>query len=73
MEKKMKTTNERELVDDDYVLIEGSAWFTVKKFGIRIHETDEGVVVDVWRGGRELDQPISSCYAFDVECEEGQP
>ncbi len=37
---------ERNLRDGDYVLIDGAAWFTVGKFSIRIHQTDEGVVVD---------------------------
>jgi len=56
------------LADNDYVLTEGSAWFTVKKFAVRIHATDEGVIVDIWRDGMADDAPIASTYAFDSEC-----
>ena len=59
--------------DDTYVLADGSAWFDVKKFAIRIHSTDEGVVVDVFSAAAlEEDQfcdPLGSTYAFDEECE----
>ena len=34
-----------QLVDGDYVLAEGAAWFTVKGFSIRIHSTDEDKVM----------------------------
>ena len=55
------------LKDDDYTLEEGAAWFTVKGFAIRILSTDEGVVVDIWKDGGEMDSPIASTYAFDQE------
>lgn len=55
------------LKDDDYTLEEGAAWFTVKGFSIRILSTDEGVVVDIWKDGGEMDSPIASTYAFDQE------
>ena len=35
------------LIDGDYVLTDGAAWFRVKNFSIRIQSTDEGVVVDL--------------------------
>jgi hypothetical protein len=39
----------------------------VKGFAVRIHQTDEGVVVDVWDGSGFGDSPIASTYAFDSE------
>ena len=62
-----------ELKDDDYVLTDGAAWFTVKGFAVRIHSTDEGVVIDVFADGKELESPVASTYAFDHELtEEGE-
>lgn len=63
-------STQRELMDDDYVLTEGSAWFTIKKFAVRIRETKDGIIVDIWKDGGELDHPISSAYALDSDCEE---
>jgi hypothetical protein len=57
------------LKDDDYTLTEGAAWFAVKGFAIRILSTDEGVVVDVWKDGGEMDSPIASTYAYDSDIE----
>ncbi len=61
--------NENTLKDADFELIEGAAWFTVKNFSIRIHSTDEGVIVDVYAKGREMDDFIATTYAFDSETE----
>ena len=67
----MSTVN---LSDDDmYVLTDGSAWIDVKGFAIRIHSTDEGVVVDIFNA-KELEtepfiESLASTYAFDAECE----
>jgi len=62
----------QDLVDDDYTLVENAAWFTVKKFAIRIYATNEGVVVDIYKDplGNAFDEPLASTYAFDDECEE---
>jgi hypothetical protein len=60
-------THGTELKDGDYVLTEGAGWFTVKGFAIRILSTDEGIVVDVYRDGNEMDSPIASTYAFDAD------
>ena len=57
----------KELLDDDYILTDGAAWFTVKGFSVRIHSTDEGVVADVYAEGREDEDAIASTYAFDNE------
>ena len=61
-----------QLVDGDYVLAEGAAWFTVKGFSIRIHSTDEGVVVDVYKAMEEMNDPVASTYAFDFEVGEAE-
>lgn len=47
---------------------EGNAWIMVKGFNIHIHQTDEGVVVDIW-GNTNDNAPIASTYAFDFETE----
>lgn len=65
----MKITLENTLNDANYQLAEGAAWFAVKNFSIRIHSTDEGVIVDVWAKGRESEDLIAATYAFDSEAE----
>jgi hypothetical protein len=55
------------LADADYFLAEGSGWFVVKNFAIRIHSTDEGVGVDIYKCGKEDEGATASCYAFDSE------
>ena len=55
------------VLDGDYVLAEGAAWLEVKNFAIRVFSTDEGVVVDVYKNGDEMNDPIASAYAFDQE------
>ena len=62
------------LTDNNYFLVEGAGWFDVKGFAIRIHATDEGVVVDVY-AKTDVDadahaEPIASTYAFDTETEQ---
>lgn len=54
----------------DYILTEGSAWVQVGNIAVYIHETDEGVVCDMFANGREIDEPLASCYAFFNEAEE---
>jgi hypothetical protein len=56
-----------DLIDDEYTLHEGAGWFKVKGFAIRIQDTDDGVVVDIYKSGREDEDAIASCYAFDSE------
>jgi len=34
--------------DGDYVLTEGAAWLDTKGFAIRVHSTDEGIIVDIY-------------------------
>jgi hypothetical protein len=57
------------LIDSDYKLTEGAAWFTVKNFAIRIHSTDEGVIVDIFKNG-DYNDTIATTYAFDHETED---
>ena len=59
-----------ELHDEDYTLVDKNMWVTVKGFTIRIHTTDEGVIVDIYANGREDEDAIAATYAFDNECEE---
>ena len=61
------------LYDEDmHVLADGSAWIDVKKFAVRIHATDEGVVVDVFDAAALEEDPfcetLGSTYAFDADC-----
>jgi len=61
-----------ELKDNDfYLLVEGAGWFDVKGFAIRVYQTDEGVVVDVFDREKVNNnphaEPIASTYAFDNE------
>lgn len=59
------------LLDGDYLLTEGCGWFEVKGFAIRIHHTDEGVVVDVFDSAAlsngDTEAIVASTYAFDSE------
>ena len=59
-----------ELHDKDYTLVDEGMWVTVKGFSIRIHTTDEGVVVDIYANGRENEDAIAATHAFDNELEE---
>jgi hypothetical protein len=56
-----------EITDADYILAEGAGWFEVKGFAVRIHSTDEGVAVDIYKNGSEDEDSIASCYAFDSD------
>jgi hypothetical protein len=60
----IKPGEENTLPDGDYVLDAGAGWFAVQNLSIRIHETDEGVVVDIYRRGAEGEPAIASTYAF---------
>ena len=59
------------LSDSDYKLTEGAGWFAVKNFSIRIHSTDDGVIVDIFKNGDYRDT-IATTYAFDHEAEDDQ-
>jgi len=57
------------LVEGDYVLTDGAAWFKVKNFSIRIQSTDEGVVVDLYPYLGKMEEPVASTWAFDSDVE----
>lgn len=59
-----------ELKDDDYVLVEGRAWFTIGNISVRLTRTDEGVVCDMYPLNNETSDSVASCYAFHSEMEE---
>lgn len=62
--------------DGDYELTDGCAWLSAKGFAIRIHTTDEGVVVDIYKEvgtDQVYDAPIASAYAFDSELDVDLP
>jgi len=67
---KQETILDVDLKDGDYTLVDGTAWFTIKKFSVRVYATDEGIVADIWIAGKENEDVIASTYAFDHECEE---
>lgn len=53
----------------DFVLREGhtSAWVTVDNLSVYIVRTDEGVAVDIFPKGEEMDGAIAGTYAFNNE------
>jgi hypothetical protein len=64
-----QAATEGALIDDDYTLTEGRAWFTVSGFAVRINTTAEGVTVDIYADGREYNAPITSAAAHFDELE----
>ena len=56
-----------ELRDEEYVLIEGGAWFTIGNISVRLTNTDEGVVCDMYPLNNETSDSVASCYAFYSE------
>lgn len=65
-----------QLADDDYELVEGAAWFDLNGFAIRLHATDEGVVVDIFDSQalnhEPFVEPLASTYAFSHELAEAR-
>lgn len=45
-------------------------WLTVKKLSVHVFRTDEGVAVDFYPVGYEMDGAMASAYVFDSEAEE---
>lgn len=64
------TQGSQPLDDQDYLLQEGSAWFTMRTLSVRLYSTDEGIVCDMYVKDRESDGTIASCYAFFSEGED---
>lgn len=61
----------RLLTADDYELPanQDSVWITVNNISVYIRRTDEGVVVDLYPAQREMDECLTSTYAFFAEAE----
>ena len=61
-----------DLYNQCYTLKDDNMWVSVKNFEIRIYTTDEGVVVDIYKGSENgaCGDALASTYAFDNECEE---
>lgn len=53
------------LHEGDYLLVDNLAWFTVKGFSVRVAGTEDGVAVDIYGLGREMDDAIASAFAPD--------
>ena len=70
LEVKLNETNDINLQDGDYVLIDGNGWFQIDGFAIRLHRTDEGVIADIWDNAGEQESPIASTYAFTADLEQ---
>jgi len=52
------------LVDDDYLLKDGAAWFTAGRFSVRIYSDKRGVECWVYPLGRESEPALAQCVAF---------
>lgn len=62
-----------EVWDDDIKLMKDHLWVEAKKkHSICIHETDEGVVVDMYALGHEDEDAINTTYQFDSEVEDAE-
>lgn len=59
--------NETALKDKDYVLVDGRAWFRVGNISIRIYQTGEGVICDMYPFQHEMNDSLASCYAYFTE------
>lgn len=55
---------EVELEDGDYLLRDGTAWFTVGRFSVRIHSDSRGVECRVFPLGRESEIQLAECVAY---------
>ena len=48
------------LIDQDYILIEGAAWVEVQGFAVRIRANSSGLAVDVYKSGAEGEDTLAS-------------
>jgi len=58
------------LDDKDYILAEGAAWLEVAGFAIRIHTTDRGVWVAIYKNKEEMNDCLAETYALFKEQDE---
>lgn len=51
--------------EEDWTLApKHNLWLTVDNFSVHIVRTDEGIVVDVYAKGCEMDDTLATTYAF---------
>ena len=55
------------LTDGDYLLKDGRGWFEIKGFAVWIRSTDEGIVVDIYESGLEMNESLGSTWALDAD------
>jgi hypothetical protein len=67
-----QAATEGALIDGDYTLTEGRAWFTVSGFAVRINTTAEGLIVDIYQNGKEYNAPITTAAVGFDELEADQ-
>lgn len=60
---------EHELIDDDYIAVDGALWVTVKNASIRIRDTGEGLSIVVYRLTKEDQTSITETWATWEEFE----
>lgn len=51
----------------DHVLTEGTAWITVNSVSIWIVETDDGVRVELYHAGKEMESALDAAQAYNPE------
>ena len=58
--------------ENDYTLFDDeiSCWITVDNISVYVRRTDEGVVVDLFPKGLEMESQLTSTYAFFSEAQE---
>ena len=63
-------TTKLQISDGDHELSEGRTWIKVGPYAVALIKTDEGISVDVYQDGREMDEALTSCWALDADLEE---
>lgn len=56
-----------ELIDGDYYLADGAAWFTVGDRSVRIRETEAGVFVGIYKLGAEDEDAVAETFAHNED------
>lgn len=63
----MDTTRRRYVDEGDFTLTGEHCWIMAGNISVKIQTTDEGVVVDLYRLGNEMDDSIGSTWALFAE------
>ena len=56
-----------ELTEGDYILKDNSAWIQIRGFAIRIYDNGVGVGADIYRNGKEMEDPLAEAYVEEEE------